>query len=93
MDLFRISLTVVNKGLLPTYATIADKIKFSSRFKTTLVLQNNQKRVSGKKIDLQNALQPDEERTYSWLVSGKGKVTVQTGCATAGFQEVTFDLK
>ena len=34
-DLFRISLTVVNKGLLPTYATIADTIRFSSRFKTT----------------------------------------------------------
>jgi hypothetical protein len=92
-DLFRITCTVVNKGLLPTYTSIADKIRFTSRFKTTLVLQNNQKRMSGKKIDLQNALQPDEERTYSWLVSGKGKVSVQVGCATSGFQEILFDLK
>uniref|UniRef100_UPI004048F071 M14 family metallopeptidase n=1 Tax=Flavobacterium sp. TaxID=239 RepID=UPI004048F071 len=92
-DLFRITLSVANKGLLPTYTSIANRIRFTSKFKTEIVLQNNQNRVSGKKIAIENAIQPDQELTYSWLISGRGKVVVKTGCATTGEQEITFDLK
>jgi hypothetical protein len=92
-DLYRITLSVVNKGLLPTYTSLADKVRFTSKYKTEMVLQKNQKIVSGKKITLDKALQPDQELTYSWLVSGRGKVIVQSGCATTGVQEITFDLK
>jgi hypothetical protein len=49
--------------------------------------------LSGKKISLESALQPDQELTYSWLIAGRGKVTVKTGCATTGEQEISFDLK
>lgn len=92
-DLYRITLTVANKGLLPTYAAIGDKVRFTSRMKTELKLTKSQAMVSGRKIALRDALQPDESVTYTWLISGSGKITVATGCATAGINELQIDLR
>lgn len=92
-DLYRITVKVVNRGLLPTYTEIGDKIRFISRMKTELVLTKNQSIVSGRKQYLRNAMQAGESEEYSWLISGSGKVTIQTGCATAGVKEVIVELK
>lgn len=83
-QLYRITLTVVNKGMLPTYTSMGDKIRFTSRMKTEIALQNKQKRISGPKVQLNNALQPNESLTLEWLVSGNGHVVITSGCATAG---------
>jgi len=91
-QLYRITLKVANKGLLPSYAEIGDKVRFTSRFKTQLDLNNSQAMVTGRKVILENAIQPDEVRTYTWLISGKGKVKITTGCATTGTKEITVDL-
>lgn len=91
-QLYRVTLKVANKGLLPTYAEIGDKVRFTSRFKTQLDLNKSQAMVTGRKVILENAMQPDEVRTYTWLISGKGKVKITTGCATTGTKEITVDL-
>ena len=92
-NLFRITIKVANKGMLPTYAAIGDKIRFVSRMKTEIQLNGNQKIVSGRKYFLRNALQPDESEEYSWLVSGSGTATILTGCATTGIKEIKVELK
>jgi len=92
-NLFRITIKVANKGMLPTYAEIGDKIRFVSRMKTEIKLNSNQNMVSGRKYFLRNTLQPDESVEYSWLVSGSGKVTIATGCATTGIKEISVELK
>jgi hypothetical protein len=92
-DLYRVTIKVVNKGLLPTYTEIGDKIRFVSRMKTEIVLANNQSMVSGRKYYLRNSMQPGESEEYSWLISGSGKVTIQTGCATTGVKELIVELK
>ncbi|RAR51035.1 M14 family metallopeptidase [Flavobacterium lacus] len=92
-NLFRITIKVVNKGMLPTYAEIGDKIRFVSRMKTEIKLNGNQKMVSGRKYFLRDALQPDETEAYSWLVSGSGTATISTGCATTGIKEIKVELK
>ncbi|TDE45960.1 peptidase M14 [Flavobacterium rhamnosiphilum] len=92
-NLYRITIKVANKGLLPTYTEIGDKIRFVSKMKTEIVLQKNQSMVSGRKYFIRNSMQADESEEYSWLISGTGKVTITTGCATAGFKEVIVDLK
>ena len=92
-NLFRITIKVVNKGMLPTYAEIGDKVRFVSRMKTEIKLSGNQKMVSGRKYFLRNALQPDESEEYSWLVSGSGAATISTGCATTGIKEIKVELK
>lgn len=92
-NLYRITIKVANKGLLPTYTEIGDKIRFVSKMKTEIVLQKNQSMVSGRKYFIRKSMQADESEEYSWLISGTGKVTITTGCATAGFKEVNVDLK
>jgi hypothetical protein len=92
-DLYRVTVKVVNKGLLPTYTEIGDKIRFISRMKTEVVLTKNQSIVSGRKHYLRNAMQAGESEEYSWLISGSGKVTIQTGCATTGVKELIVELK
>jgi len=92
-NLYRVTIKVANKGLLPTYTEIGDKIRFVSKMKTEILLQKNQSMVSGRKYFMRNSMQADESDEYSWLISGTGKVTITTGCATAGVKEVTVDLK
>ncbi len=91
--LYRVSVTVVNKGLLPTYASIGDKVRFTSRMKTELQLTKGQTMISGRKVALRDALQADESETHTWLVAGSGKLTILTGCATTGTKELTVELK
>lgn len=92
-NLYRVTVSITNKGFLPSYAEIGDKIRFTSKLKTELLLQGNQKRVAGKKIDLHKALQPNESYELTWLVQGSGKITIQSGCATTGVSNITLDLK
>jgi hypothetical protein len=92
-NLYRITLKITNKGFMPSYTEINDKLKFTSRIKTEIQLKDNQKRVAGKKITLQNALQPNESSEHTWLINGNGSVNITSGCATTGIATVTLDLK
>jgi hypothetical protein len=92
-NLYRVSVTITNKGGMPSYSAINDKLRFTSRIKTELKLTSGQSRVSGKKISLENGLQPNESRTHTWLVTGKGSVTVESGCNTTGISKISLDLK
>jgi hypothetical protein len=92
-NLYRITLKITNKGFMPSYTEINDKLKFTSRIKTEIQLKDNQKRVAGKKITLQNALQPNESSEHTWLINGNGSVNITSGCATTGIATVTLELK
>jgi hypothetical protein len=89
----RITLQVVNKGLLPTYADMGDRVRWVKKVKTELFLGNGQSIVSGRKIILRNALGAGESEEYTWLISGTGKLTIQAGCPTAGVASTEVTLK
>jgi len=88
----RVTVEVVNKGLLPTYAAIGDRVRFVKKMKTSLELAPGQTLISGKKMDLSKSLKPDEKVTYTWLIQGKGKVKVIAGCDTAGESSLDITL-
>ena len=91
-NLFRVSAQVINKGLLPTYAEIGDKVRWVQRVKTELKLSAGQSIVSGRRIYLHNALSAGEQEEYTWLVSGAGKASIEAGCPTAGTKSVSVVL-
>lgn len=91
--LTRITATVINKGLMPTYAEIGDRVRFVQKVKTELKLGAGQAIVSGKRLNLRAALAPDESEEYTWLVSGTGKLTIEAGCPTAGVKSADVTLK
>ncbi len=91
-NLNRITVIVHNKGLLPTYAEIGDRVRFIYKVRTDLTLAKGQTIVSGKKTNYRNSLNAGESEQYTWLVNGKGKVTISAGCPTAGVSSVELTL-
>ena len=89
----RITATILNKGLLPTYSEMGDKVRFVQKVKTELKLATGQTIVSGRRLNLRPALGAGEKEEYSWLVSGVGKLIIEAGCATAGIKAVEVILK
>ena len=83
----------MNKGLLPTYSEMGDRVRFVQKVKTELKLAAGQTIVSGRRLNLRPALGAGEKEEYSWLVSGVGKLIIEAGCATAGIKAVEVVLK
>jgi hypothetical protein len=88
----RVTLQVINKGFLPTFADLGNRVKYVSKVRTTLNTTTTQIILSGKKINLQPALGAGELVEYSWLISGTGKISVEVTCPTAGAKTLELTL-
>lgn len=91
-DIFRVELSVMNVGNMPTYPEIADRIRYVSRFKTVCDLQSNQQFLSGKRLQLYPSLASGESQTFSWLIKGKGAIKINAGCPTSGEELIEVKL-
>jgi hypothetical protein len=91
--LTRISLRVYNEGAMPTHAEIGDRLSMHVyKVKTEVKIASGQQIVSGRKHYLQSALAGGEAVEYTWLLSGSGKVSIQSSSPTAGTQSVEVNL-
>lgn len=88
----RITLTVFNKGQFPVVAQIGNNNYWVKLVNVSLGLAKDQTLVSGKAITVINNLQPGESSEVSWLVKGKGTVTVEAGAPQAGIKKITTTL-
>lgn len=88
----RITLQVINKGFMPTFADLGNRVKYVSKVRTTLNNSATQTILSGKKTNLQPSMAAGEFVEYTWLVSGSGKISVTVTCPTAGSKTVDFTL-
>lgn len=89
----RVTVQVLNRGLLPTYAEIGDKVRFVYKVRTDVKLSGSQTLLSGKKTNYRGALDAGEVVEYTWLVNGKGKLLIEAGCPTAGIQTIELNIK
>ena len=92
-NLYRVTVSTVNKGFLPTSTAIGHRIRFVDKLKIEIGLTKSQSRLSGQKYYLNEPLAPNESVESSWLVNGSGKVTITAGNATSGVVSLTLDLK
>ncbi|HOY16518.1 MAG TPA: M14 family metallopeptidase [Haliscomenobacter sp.] len=88
----RITVQVINKGFLPTFADLGNRVKYVSKVRTTLNASATQAILSGKKTNLQPSLGAGELVEYTWLVNGTGKISVTVTCPTAGIKTVELTL-
>ena len=88
----RITVQVINKGFLPTFADLGNRVKYVSKVRTTLNHTATQTILSGKKMNQQASMGAGEFVEYSWLVNGTGKISVTVTCPTAGSKTVEFNL-
>ena len=91
-DIYRVELSVMNVGMMPTYPELADRIRYVSRFKTVCDLAGNQQFLSGKRLQLYPSLAGGASQTFSWLIKGKGTVKIKAGCPTSGEQMLEVKL-
>jgi hypothetical protein len=90
--LTRVSLDVINKGTLATHSKFADRNYFVKKIRVGVNASGKQEIVGGKKISLLNNMEPNTQQSFSWLIKGKGKITIEAGCPTAGFKTIDITL-
>jgi hypothetical protein len=90
--LTRVSVDVVNKGALATHSKFADRNYFVKKIKVAVTVSDKQSLVGGKKILLLNNMEPSTKQSFSWIIKGKGKITIDAGCPTAGTKNIDISL-
>ena len=88
----RITVTIQNKGLFAAIAEIGKSNNFNKLVKINLTLTKDQSIVSGNKVTLLPNLEAGETKELSWLVKGKGKVTVEAGTPQTGVKKLDINL-
>lgn len=88
----RITLDVINKGALPSHSKLGERSYWVKRINVKVNTTGNQSVISGKKIQLLNALDGYGSQQLTWLIKGSGKVTVEAGSPTTGTKQVDISL-
>jgi hypothetical protein len=89
----RITVSLVNRGLMPTYAEIGDRVRYLYKVSCKLKLGAGQTIVAGKAQNYRSTLAAGESQEYTWLVKGTGKITVEGGAPTSGISQLELTLK
>lgn len=90
--LTRVKITVHNKGLFPTVSEVAKSNYWVKLVKVSLNLSSSQSVVSGQKITLLHALRAGESQELTWLVQGKGKISIEAGAPQTGIKKIDVTL-
>lgn len=90
--LTRVTIEVVNKGVLSTHSKIGERSYFVKKLKVGLNLTGKQEVVGGKKIQLFNNLEGGTSQKISWLVKGTGKASIEAGCPTGGTKIIDLNF-
>jgi hypothetical protein len=88
----RITVSVMNKGLLPSHSKLGERSYWIKRINVNLGLASSQTLVSGKKVQVLNALDGLSSREISWLVKGSGKISIEAGSPTTGRKKTDINL-
>ncbi|AKQ45553.1 hypothetical protein TH63_07680 [Rufibacter radiotolerans] len=82
----RITATVSNVGALPTHSEIGDQSKWVQKIRASLKLQEGHTLISGNLVQPTHALAPGQKAQFSWVVEGKGYITLTVGSPAVGQQ-------
>lgn len=91
--LTRITVDLYNGGTLPTHSQMGQRSRWLRRVKLELKLGNGQEIVSGRKITLIPSIGGDAARSFTWLIKGKGAVSIEAGAPHTGFTSTNANLK
>ncbi|HEX2975915.1 MAG TPA: hypothetical protein VHO68_08250, partial [Bacteroidales bacterium] len=92
-DIFRITLKVHNKGVFATIAEVGDLNMWTRIMRLSVGLSKGQNIVSGSKVQKIKRLAGGEFAEYTWLVSGKGQVTISAGAVNTGIISTSVELR
>lgn len=90
--LTRISVEVINRGTMASHSKLGERSYWVKRINVKLNTSGNQSLISGRKIQLLNALEGLETEKLSWLIKGSGKIQLEAGSPTTGTKTIDITL-
>jgi Zinc carboxypeptidase len=90
-EVTRLTITIQNKGLFPALSEIGQNNYFIKLVKVTMSVSKDQL-ISGNQITLLPNLGAGESKEMTWVLKGRGKLTVEAGAPQTGYKklEVTY---
>jgi hypothetical protein len=91
-NITRISLNIINRGLFPTLPAIAERNQWAKLVKAELSIDDDQAIISGNRKHIVKSLKGGQSEKISWLVRGKGRVSIEVGAPQTGFTTASITL-
>jgi hypothetical protein len=91
-NLFRITADITNKGSLPTISQHGQRVRWVQKVVVRLTTATAQELISGKTVEVIDSIEGRSSTECSWLVRGKGRLTIRAGAENTGFKELTITL-
>ncbi|MCU0456811.1 MAG: M14 family metallopeptidase [Bacteroidales bacterium] len=91
--IYRLTLKVHNKGLFATCTEAGQNNIFTRLMRLSIETDKGLTILSGQKVQRIPRLEGNKTAEYSWLLMGKGNVTVTAGAVNTGFASSTIVLK
>nr|MBS0038324.1 hypothetical protein [Saprospiraceae bacterium] len=90
---FRVSGRVINSGQLPTGTELGDRSRWVRDIRHRVLLNSDQELLTGHYRDFHKSLQPGEYFEFSWLISGRGEVTLDAASPMTGVATEVIELR
>ena len=88
----RVTATVMNKGAMATHAKLGERTYWLKRVQVRMNTLSQQQVLSGRKVQLLPSLEGYASQEMTWLIKGKGKVTIEASTPTAGTKTIDINL-
>lgn len=92
-NVFRVSVKVHNKGIFATCTEAGENNMWNRIMRITVDINDNQKLLSGQKVQSIQRLEGDCSAEFSWLILGKGTVNITAGAINTGTVNTSVELK
>lgn len=92
-DIYRVTLRIHNRGLFPTIAEMGARNRFVRLPRVALTIDPKQTIITGTRVQQMARIEGYGTVEYSWLIRGKGAVTIKAGDINCGSFTVKADLK
>lgn len=91
-DLHRVTAHIMNKGSFPTASQTGEILRWKQKTVIRTTLDNGQQMVSGRPVEVLGAIDGRSAITRSWLIHGRGNISIVVGAESSGFSEKIISL-
>lgn len=91
-NLFRVTVDIVNKGAFPTVSDIGQRNRWVQKTVVRLSPGRNQELISGRTVEVIDEIGGHSSLERSWLIRGRGEVTIRAGAESSGISLETIRL-
>lgn len=92
-DVYMLEVEMTNKGKLPTMPVLATGSKWVRKVRLDIITSQKQEVAGGRTVFLYERIVPGETVKASWLITGKGEISLKAGSPQTGYITRNIELK